>query len=30
MRALGFDVRKSEVLEMLREYDQSGAGVISL
>eukprot|EP00916_Digyalum_oweni_P004998 GHVL01008920.1.p1 GENE.GHVL01008920.1~~GHVL01008920.1.p1 ORF type:complete len:117 (-),score=29.96 GHVL01008920.1:331-681(-) len=28
MRALGFDVRKPEVLELMKEYDRSGSGKI--
>ena len=26
MRALGFDVKKQEVLNLMREYDREGAG----
>ncbi|KAJ3107535.1 Calcium-binding component of the spindle pole body (SPB) half-bridge [Phlyctochytrium planicorne] len=28
MRALGFDVKKAEVLKILREYDKNGQGLI--
>lgn len=28
MRALGFDVKKAEVLKTLREYDPNGRGLI--
>ena len=28
LRALGFDVKKNEVLEMMKEFDRSGKGVI--
>ncbi|KAJ3193701.1 Calcium-binding component of the spindle pole body (SPB) half-bridge [Irineochytrium annulatum] len=28
MRALGFDVKKTEVLKILREYDKNGQGLI--
>jgi centrin-3 len=28
MRALGFDVKKAEVLELMRDYDRDGAGQI--
>ena len=28
MRALGFDVKKTEVLGLMREYDRDGAGAI--
>ena len=28
MRALGFDVKKQEVLNLMREYDREGAGQI--
>jgi centrin-3 len=28
MRALGFDVKKAEVLKILREYDKDGQGLI--
>ena len=29
MRALGFDVKKADVLKILRDYDREGAGKIS-
>ena len=28
MRALGFDVKKAEVLKVLRDYDKDGQGLI--
>lgn len=28
MRALGFEVKKSEVLKILREHDKNGKGLI--
>jgi centrin-3 len=28
MRALGFDVKKAEVLKLLKEYDKNGHGLI--
>ena len=28
MRALGFDVKKAEVLKILREFDKAGTGTI--
>jgi centrin-3 len=28
MRALGFDVKKAEVLKILKEYDKNGNGLI--
>jgi Ca2+-binding EF-hand superfamily protein len=28
MRALGFDVKKAEVLKILRDYDKQGANLI--
>ncbi len=28
MRALGFDVKKAEVLKILRDYDRDGSGKI--
>ena len=28
MRALGFDVKKAEVLKLLREFDKNGQGLI--
>ena len=29
IRALGFEVKKADVLKILRDYDRSGAGKIS-
>jgi Ca2+-binding EF-hand superfamily protein len=29
MRALGFDVKKADVLKILRDYDREGTGKIS-
>ena len=29
MRALGFDVKKADVLKVLRDYDRDGTGKIS-
>ena len=29
MRALGFDVKKADVLKVLRDYDREGTGSIS-
>lgn len=28
MRALGFDVKKAEVLKIIRDYDKNGQGLI--